>query len=434
MSAAKRTRACPVERPHSTRLLSRPVLLLIGAVLAAGLSGPGGAQSQGDDPNIFLDCDDCDFSYIRREVPFVNWVRDREDAIVHVLVTDSRTAAGGREYNLNFLGLKRQEGTDQSLRYVAPPDYTDDEERSGLAGILKVGLLPYLAQSPVLSRLSVSYHHQVDDQEPSSAVEDPWDSWVFEIEGGGRVEKETSRRELSLNASLSANRVTEQWRIRNWFDFDYDEDRFETSDTTTSTSSSHEWRYWGGVTRSLGPHWSVGISGSTYADSYDNTDFALRVTPALEYSYWSYDQDQRRRLTFAYRIGSRSIDYVERTIFGKTSETRFDQSLDIDLGLTQPWGSVRASLSGSHYFHDVSRYRVELFTRFSIRLLRGLSLNLAGGIERINDQLNLAAGGATLEEILLQRRELATDYELWSRASLSYTFGSIYNSVVNTRL
>jgi len=426
--------ARPRWRRNAAGFFSWPVLLLIGAGLIAGIAGPVATQGQGDDPNIFLDCDNCDFSYIRREVPFVNWVRDREDAIVHVLVTDSRTAAGGREYNLNFLGLKQQEGTDQSLRYVAPPDYTDDEERSGLAGILKVGLLPYLAQSPVLSRLSVSYDRDEEAAGTQAPVDDPWDSWVFEVEGGGRVEKETSRRELSLNASLSANRVTEQWRIRNWFDFDYDEDRFETSDTTTSTSSSHEWRYWGGITRSLGPHWSVGISGSTYADSYDNTDFALRVTPALEYSYWSYDQDQRRRLTFAYRIGSRSIDYVERTIYGKTSETRFDQSLDIDLGLTQPWGSIRTSLSGSHYFHDLSRYRVELFSRFSIRLLRGLSLNLAGGVERVNDQLNLAAGGATLEEILLQRRELATDYELWSRASLSYTFGSIYNSVVNTRL
>ncbi|MDA0334911.1 MAG: hypothetical protein O2782_07090 [bacterium] len=55
-------------------------------------------------------------------------------------------------------------------------------------------------------------------------------------------------------------------------------------------------------------------------------------------------------------------------------------------------------------------------------------------MERINDQLSLAVGGATLEEVLLRRRELATDYKVWSRAGLSYTFGSIYNNVVNTRL
>src|ERR1041385_8095423 len=34
--------------------------------------------------NVFLDCSFfCDFDYIRTEIPFVNWVRDRTDADVH---------------------------------------------------------------------------------------------------------------------------------------------------------------------------------------------------------------------------------------------------------------------------------------------------------------------------------------------------------------
>lgn len=154
----------------------------------------------------------------------------------------------------------------------------------------------------------------------------------------------------------------------------------------------------------------------------------------MEYSYWDYAETQRRSLTFAYTVGPRSVDYVERTIFGETSETGFDHSRDIDLRLNQPWGSVRSSLEGSHYFHDIERYRIELFSRLSVRLFRGLSLNLSGSVERINDQLSLPSGDASLEEILLQRRELATDYEVQGRVSLSYTFGSIYNNVVNTRL
>ena len=133
-------------------------------------------------------------------------------------------------------------------------------------------------------------------------------------------------------------------------------------------------------------------------------------------------------------MGSRSLDYRKRTIFGHKSETRFEERLQIDLELTQPWGSVRGSVEGSHYFHDVSRYRVESWGRVSLRLFRGLSVDLEAGVERINDQLSLAVGGATLEEVLLRRRELATDYKVWSRAGLSYTFGSIYNNVVNTRL
>lgn len=412
----------------------RRSLLALLWLLAIGVEAGAQTHTRADAPHVFLDCDACDFSYMRREVPFVNWVRDREDAVVHVLVTDQRTASGGREYLLDFLGLKRNQGTDQSLRYVAPQSYTDDEERAGLTGILKIGLLPYLAQTPVLARLSVSYEPETGDSPaPAVAVDDPWDSWVFEVEGSGWVEQQTQRTEISLDGGLSADRVTEAWRIRNYLDLDYDEDRF-TSGGLDSRSDSHQWSVRSLVVRSLGPHWSVGVSSEVWSATYDNTDLGLRLTPALEYSYWPYALDQKRRLTFAYRVGNRTIDYRQRTVYGRTSESRFDQSLNIDLGLTQPWGSVRTRLSGSHYFHDLNRYRVEFFTRLSLRLYRGLSLNMNGGVERINDQLSLAAGGASLEEILLRRRELATDYQIWGRLGLSYTFGSIYNNVVNTRL
>ena len=69
-----------------------------------------------------------------------------------------------------------------------------------------------------------------------------------------------------------------------------------------------------------------------------------------------------------------------------------------------------------------------------MRLFRGLSLTFRGSVERINNQLSLPRGGASVEEILLQRRQLATDYEVEGGIGLSYTFGSIYNNVVNTRL
>jgi len=38
--------------------------------------------------SVFLDCDDCSSEYVRTEIAFVNWVRDRTAADVHVLVTE----------------------------------------------------------------------------------------------------------------------------------------------------------------------------------------------------------------------------------------------------------------------------------------------------------------------------------------------------------
>ena len=49
---------------------------------------------------VFLDCPDtfCDFDYYRTEITFVNWVRDRQFAQVHILVTTQRTPGGHRLY------------------------------------------------------------------------------------------------------------------------------------------------------------------------------------------------------------------------------------------------------------------------------------------------------------------------------------------------
>jgi hypothetical protein len=38
------------------------------------------------------------------------------------------------------------------------------------------------------------------------------------------------------------------------------------------------------------------------------------------------------------------------------------------------------------------------------------------------------------EDILLRRRELGTDYEVSFEIGFSYTFGSVFNNVVNPRM
>jgi hypothetical protein len=41
--------------------------------------------------------------------------------------------------------------------------------------------------------------------------------------------------------------------------------------------------------------------------------------------------------------------------------------------------------------------------------------------------------GASYEDILLMRKQLATSFEYYFYVGLSYTFGSIYSNVVNPR-
>ena len=49
------------------------------------------------------------------------------------------------------------------------------------------------------------------------------------------------------------------------------------------------------------------------------------------------------------------------------------------------------------------------------------------------DQITLKKGTTTAEDILTRQHEMETDYNFWVNFGLSYTFGSIYNNVVNPR-
>jgi len=91
------------------------------------------------------------------------------------------------------------------------------------------------------------------------------------------------------------------------------------------------------------------------------------------------------------------------------------------------------SLEWSQYLHDLSKYRLELQSDVSVRIVRGLSVNLDVSASRIRDQISLPRRGATQEEVLLRLRELQSGYEVDVSFSLTYSFGSLFNNVVNPR-
>jgi len=135
----------------------------------------------------------------------------------------------------------------------------------------------------------------------------------------------------------------------------------------------------------------------------------------------------------SYLIGSKYSDYYEETIFDKTSEWLGYHELSATVEVVQPWGEAEVLVWTSSYLHDWGLCRIELYGDLSLNLVAGLSLDINGGITWKRDQLSLPKEGATPEETLLRRREVASDYSYWSGFGISYSFGSIYNNVVNPR-
>ncbi|MEO7823036.1 MAG: hypothetical protein ABIS15_05470, partial [Gemmatimonadaceae bacterium] len=68
-----------------------------------------------------------------------------------------------------------------------------------------------------------------------------------------------------------------------------------------------------------------------------------------------------------------------------------------------------------------------------LRLFKGLSLFFFGQGSIIRDQLYLRRGNLSDTERLLRLRQLATSYSYFANVGLSYSFGSIFNNIVNSR-
>lgn len=380
--------------------------------------------------SVFLDCSRCDNSFIRQEINYVNFARDPELAQIHVFITDGATASGGNLFTISFIGKKEFEGTNSTLTYTSTQNNTQQEERRGLTSMIELGLIPYISQTSLADYINVEVRNQ---PERNGEVKDPWNNWIFEVYGGLKFAEESNQSSLDIRYGLYADYVTENWRVRLRPYFNYNQRDYVRNDEKFRSVLNRD-GFNGQVVRSISDHWSLGVFSNITVNTYENIKFAYRVAPAIEYSLLPYEMALRKEYTIAYSIGYQDRKYFEETIFDKTQETLFDHSLELGVRVLEPWGSVRAGIEGSQFLHDMSKYRISVDTRLSWRIFRGFSVDLSAGYDFVQDQLSLPKGDASLEEVLLQQRQLATDYGISVSLGLSYSFGSVFNNVINTRL
>jgi hypothetical protein len=397
---------------------------------------------------VYLDCSTwiCDLDFLRTEITFVNYMRDRADAQVYVLVTTQRTGAGGTEYTLTFMGQGRFAGRLDTLVYTSQPTDVEDTIRRGIARALKLGFVRYVAGTPLADHLDVRFAPPGGPGGPTREQRDPWNYWVFTLSGRGWFNGEQQTSSQSLYGTVSANRTTERWKLRNSAYWNRDDNRYEysytdvdtlTGDTTVTTvvNDFHQLSYGASalLVRSAGAHWSVGGRAGVNSSTYNNTDLALSAAVAIEYSVFPYSESTRRLFLLNYSIGPRWVRYDEETIFFTTEETLLQHELEVSLDARQRWGETGVTLSASQYLDHPDMYNLGVFGSISLQLVRGLRFNLGGSYNVVRDQRFLPSEGATPEEILARQQQLATDYSYFFSVGLSYTFGSIYNNIVNPR-
>ena len=417
---------------RSHRLRTRVALAALA--LVCSIVVPAHAQSAGRAFRLFLDCRElyCEPDYYRAEVGFVDHVRDPAVADVHLLVTRQPTGGGGSTYTLAFYGQRRFEGMSDTLTLTTPQGTTEDERRRALVRTIRLGLVRYLARTPQGARATLVL---TDDGAPSArppVTSDPWDAWVFRVGTSTAIERETSSSETEIDLDLHADRVTERWKTRIRLGEHYNGENFDV-DGERVTSVRRDFGARVLQVRSFGPHWAAGVRAGDASSTFQNEKLAAQLAPALEYDFYPYREATRRQLYVQYAAGVRYFRYADTTVYFKTREALPFESLHLSFEQKQTWGSLEALVSGYHFLHDLGKSRIDFHAGASIRVVRGLQVEFSGRYSVIHDQLYLAKGDLTREEVLLRQTQLATGYRARLYAGVSYTFGSVFNNVVNPR-
>jgi len=374
--------------------------------------------------NVFMEAS----NYIKKEIPYINYVRDRKVADVYIISTQENTGSGGSVTTFFIVGQQKYEGMKDTLKCNISPDETFDMQRAKEVKTLKIGLMRYVAKTPLAQFMNISFSQPLSETVSS----DKWNSWVYSASLNAYTSGQSTYSYGYLFGTLSANRVTAKSKFNSSLGMDLEKDRTTYLDTTYTSTIKDQYGYLSYV-KSITGHWSAGASAYIQTSSYSNYDLSIRISPGIEYDFFPYSESTRRILTLLYQAGVEINNYTDETLRFKTKETVGYHSLSGTLSLIQKWGSVSGTLTWSNYLFDWSYYKLRLNTSANIRIFKGLSFNIYGSVASVHNQISLPRGEASLEDVLLRRKMQATEYQFSTSFGLTYTFGSIYNNVVNPR-
>jgi len=389
---------------------------------------------------VYMDCNgpSCDFDHFRREITWVSWVRQREDADVHLLITTQRTGGGGRQYTLDYIGRHTFEGQGDTLTFTSDGIDTSAERREGLTRTIALGLVRYAAATSLAQQIRIDFEAPLAQVADQAEEEDPWNLWVFNMNANGSLRGESLQRFYSIGGSASANRTSEDfkitWRLngrtsRDEFDFVDEEEGVDTTFVNTQKN-------WGTrllMVWSLSDHWSIGGTASASHSTFGNVNLSIAAGPAIEYNIFPYSESTRKSFTFRYSVEVARFNYELITVGGRTKEVLPRHTVEVSVGVQQPWGSVFSGINVIQYLHDPKVHRLEFDVGFNIRVFRGFFFNVNGNIARIKDQFFLPAEGLSPAEVLLRRRARETDFQYGLRVGFRYQFGSQFANIVNPR-
>ncbi|NOU59321.1 DUF481 domain-containing protein [Marinifilum caeruleilacunae] len=384
---------------------------------------------------VYLDCNFCDMSYLIQEMSYINFARDPKDADVYVIVRTQQTGSGGTSYQLEYTGQNSYEHISNQFSFTTLATNTQDEIRKELKVAIEMGLSTYwiqLGQREYKERQQKEAGEIVEEKPTEEDSKDPWNNWVFQVGASGSMSGQKTSESSRYSFNFSSKQVTDKHKFylsarhnsnRSEYSFGEFKEVSKTKSTTLDVSEAI----------SISDHWSVGAFANLEMSDFANYDLSLSIKPAIEYSFFPYKVSNQKQLTLSYRVGGLYNDYQILTVFNETTEYLWEHSLNLGASVRQKWGDLSGEVEYKSILDDSSLYSFNFSLHTSIRLFKGFSLNVSGNYEITRNQINLAARSVDINDIILQRNQVQSNYNFYTSVGISYSFGSMFNTVVNPR-
>jgi hypothetical protein len=217
-----------MRRRVRTESLARTLTVLVGLFTAAGAWGQTVGPTSGEGRlRVSVSCAACEKP---PAIPFVVLVAAPDTADVDAVVTGADP-----KWTVAITGRGRFAGLNRTLTTSSLAD---------LERTLKLGLAEYAAATAHGTELDVSVRRAPSSPDPDAAKKeqkDPWNYWVFRLGASSYADGEKSSSSGSYYLSTSANRTTEEWKIRLSLGRSVSRSSFDLGDGTIVKTRLTDW-------------------------------------------------------------------------------------------------------------------------------------------------------------------------------------------------
>ncbi len=405
-------------------------ILALMAFLLLTISVKAQTKESAKNVKIYYDCQtNCYETFVKQELQGVDFVRDPNFADVHLQITSETNASGGETYYVHFIGKNEFKNIDDEYSFSTNSDMTSNQIRNKLLHYIKAGLVKFWIKKGHADQLQVDLKIP---QKNKTISKDPWNNWVLRFSMNGWFNGNSNNSNDQISGSVSAKQIKEKYKLYFKTNYFYGKSQYKYQNTNI-VSERKSFGMSGAEVFSINQHWSYGFFENYSRSLYSNLENSMEAYTGLEYNIYPYKENAKRNWIFSARIGAVYNDYYEETIYKKNKEFLGRINLLMTNSYVLKWGNVSSKIGYKSYLHDPHLYSINFGGGADIRLLKGLNFNIFGSYTVTHDQINIAAGDLSLEQILLRQKQLQSGYNYYMGVGLNYSIGSIYNTIVNPR-